>query len=173
MIIRLHQALSSFITYLIFFYIFGFDKISSIIISIIVGLICIIPDYDFKIYNWANKQYENINKSKILKYLLYPYYLFILFLLKLFKHRGFTHSIFPIIIFFLLGFFIIKIFYLFSLAFLLHIIEDSLTVSGITPLYPLSNYKFVIPILNNRKNRKLQEYLSYITYIIFFAIILL
>ena len=60
MIIRLHQALSSFITYLMFFYIFNFDKASSIIISIIVGLICIIPDYDYKIYNWANKQYENI-----------------------------------------------------------------------------------------------------------------
>ncbi|MDT7890469.1 MAG: metal-dependent hydrolase [Candidatus Nanopusillus sp.] len=173
MIIKLHQALSSFITYLMFFYIFNFDKASSIIISIIVGLICIIPDYDYKIYNWANKQYENINKSKILKYLLYPYYLFILFLLKLFKHRGFTHSIFPIIIFFFMGLLIMKIFYLFSLAFLLHIIEDSLTVSGITPFYPISNYKFAIPILNNRENRKLQEYLSYIIYIMFFVIIFL
>jgi membrane-bound metal-dependent hydrolase YbcI (DUF457 family) len=72
-----------------------------------------------------------------------------------------------------MGLLIMKIFYLFSLAFLLHIIEDSLTVSGITPFYPISNYKFAIPILNNRKNRKLQEYLSYIIYIMFFVTIFL
>ncbi|MGC9133145.1 MAG: metal-dependent hydrolase [Nanopusillaceae archaeon] len=171
MIARLHQTLSLLLSYLLFYYIFSFDKISSIIIAIFVGIISTIPDFDYKIFKWSNKQYLFLNKTK-LKYPLFPYYLFILFLIKIFKHRGITHSIFPIILFFLLGFFTIRLFYLFSLAFLLHIIEDSLTVSGIQPFYPLLNFKFVIPILNNKKHRKLQIFLSYLTIFIFLYFII-
>ncbi|BFI73231.1 hypothetical protein YN1_2180 [Nanoarchaeota archaeon] len=171
MIIRLHQTLSSFVTYILLYYIFNFDKLSAIILAIFVGFLSTIPDFDYKIFTWSNKQYMFLNKTK-LKYPLFPYYLFILFLIKVFKHRGITHSIFPVLFFFILGFFIISFFYLFSLAFLLHMLEDSLTVSGIQPFYPLSNYKFVIPILNNKKHRNIQIILSYLIIFIFIYFII-
>ncbi|BBL45814.1 hypothetical protein MJ1_0670 [Nanobdella aerobiophila] len=170
MIIRLHQTLSTLISYIIFYYILSINYISSIIFSIFVGIICIIPDLDYKLSIWANKQYITLRKS-IIKYILFPYYIFILFIIKIFKHRGITHSIFPVILFYLIGNYI-HIFYLFSLAFLLHIIEDSLTVSGTQPFYPILKYKFVIPILNNKKNRKLQIYLSYISIFIYLYLII-
>ncbi|MGC9079294.1 MAG: metal-dependent hydrolase [Nanopusillaceae archaeon] len=170
MIKRLHQAMSTLLAYLIFIYIFKVDKLSSIILSLIIGFISVLPDIDYNIYNWAYKQYKYLENKKI-KYLIYPYYLFLWILVNLFKHRGFTHSIFPILIFFILGFFTIHLFYLFSIAFLLHIFEDSFTVSGIYPLYPIKDYQFKIGILSNNRNRNAQIVLSYIFWIIYIFLI--
>ncbi len=170
MIKILHQSLSLVISYLLFYFILGYDKFSSIILSIIVSILSTIPDYDYKIFSWANKQYVMLNKT-FLKYILFPYYLIIIFMIKAFKHRGITHSIFPIIFFIVLGYIFSPIFYLISLSIALHILEDSLTVSGIQPFYPFSEYKFSIPILNTKKHRTVQVILSFYLFLLFFILI--
>jgi len=168
MIGRLHFSTSLVISYLIYSFI-GFDKISSIVLSIITASLSSLPDLDYKIYSWANKK-RIIFERTGLKYILFPIYLFFIFLIKFFKHRGTTHSIFPIIIFLYLSIYFRPFFILF-LSFTLHVIEDVFTVSGIQPLYPINGLKIRIPILNN-KQRKLQTILSYIFIFVYLLLIL-
>ncbi|RIB35226.1 MAG: hypothetical protein BXU00_02775 [Candidatus Nanoclepta minutus] len=168
MIGRLHFSTSLLLSYLIYGFL-GFDKVSSIVLSIITASISSLPDFDYKIFSWANKKKILFEKTG-LKYILFPIYLLILLLIKLFRHRGITHSIFPIIIFFYLSIFF-RPFLILSISFLLHSIEDSFTVSGIYPLYPVRDIQLKIPILSN-KQRRLQSILSYLFIFIFFLLIL-
>jgi len=168
MIKRLHFSTSLVLSYLIYSF-FNFDKSSSIVLSIITASLSSLPDFDYKIYTWANNKKIFLEKSG-LKYFLFPIYLFIIFLIKVFKHRGTTHSIFPIIIFLYLSIYF-KPFFILFLSFTLHIIEDLFTVSGIQPLYPISEFRIKIPMLNN-KQRKLQTILSYVFIFIYLLLIL-
>ena len=158
MIGQLHISLSFFLSYLIFYFLLYFGKIDSIILSFFVSFLSIIPDYDLKIFNWSNKQIIFLRKTK-LKYLLFPYYLFLIFLNKIFKHRTTTHTIFVPIFFFIFGFYF-QLFHIISLAIFLHILEDSLTVSGVKIFYPLSDFELKIPLINTRKHILEQKILS-------------
>lgn len=170
MIARLHFATSLVLSYLIYFFIADLDKISSVILSIITAKLSTIPDLDYKIYSWANKQILFLKKSKFY-ILIIPYYLFLEFLIRIFKHRGITHTIYPILFFIFLRFLFFNLFFVLTLAFVLHLLEDSITISGIRPFYPLSNLEIKIPILSN-KNRFIQDKLSILLLIIFFVIVL-
>jgi len=130
MIKRLHFSVSLVLSYIIYNFL-SFDKLSSIVLSIITASLSSLPDFDYKIYSWANKKRIFMERTR-LKYILFPIYLFIIFLIKIFKHRGTTHSIFPIILFLYLSLYF-KPFFILFLSFILHIIEDLLTVSGIQP----------------------------------------
>jgi len=168
MIKRLHFSVSLVLSYLVY-NLLNFDKLSSIVLSIITASLSSLPDLDYKIYSWANKKRIFLEKTR-LKYILFPVYLFIIFLIKVFKHRGTTHSIFPIILFLYLSIYF-KPFFILFLSFTLHIIEDSFTVSGIQPFYPINEFRIRIPILNN-KQRKLQTILSYVFIFIYLFLIL-
>jgi len=168
MIKRLHFSTSLVLSYLIY-NLLNFDKLSSIVLSIITASLSSLPDFDYKIYSWANKKRIFMERTG-LKYVLFPIYLFIIFLIKIFKHRGTTHSIFPIILSLYLSLYF-KPFFILFLSFTLHIIEDLFTVSGIQPFYPISELKIRIPILNN-KQRKLQTILSYVFIFIYLFLIL-
>ncbi len=160
MICRLHFALTLLISYILFYDILFFDKISSLLLGVIVASFSSIPDYDWRIYAWSNRQLIKL-KGSPLKYVLFPYYLFLKLINKVFKHRTTTHSLFFVGIFFLFGYFLLKLFYLIGLAIFLHIIEDCFTVSGVPIFYPLSNKALKIPVINTRKHLREQKLLSY------------
>lgn len=170
MIARLHFATTLFLSFIIFYHILSYNFLDSIFLSIITSLLSTLPDMDYKISKNIENQIKFLKSTK-LNIILFPYYLFIKFLYIIFKHRGFTHSIYPIIIFLLLSENII--FFILFLSFSLHIIEDSLTVSGIKPFYPFGP-TIALKILNN-KERKIQDFLSYIilfTFIIYLTYII-
>ena len=62
----------------------------------------------------------------------------------LFEHRGFFHSFFALSIFTFI-FYLLSNQFIYSLAFLVgyssHLLLDSLTIAGISPLAPLSNFR--------------------------------
>ena len=172
MISRLHFSLSLVLSYLLFYYLFYFDKISAAILSLIVAAFSSIPDFDWKIYSWSNKQLVLLNKNKLLKLLLFPYYIFILLLNKTFRHRTTTHSLFFTLILVLLGYFFFPIFYLIALATLFHIIEDMLTVSGVPLFYPISKKTYKIPIINTRKHIREQKIAVYFLQFLFIILLM-
>ncbi|HIP66862.1 MAG TPA: metal-dependent hydrolase [Candidatus Nanopusillus sp.] len=173
MISKLHLSLSLVVSYLIFYYLLYFDKISAIILSLIVAAFSSIPDFDWKIYSWSSRQLVLLNRNKLLKLLVFPYYIFILSLNKIFRHRTLTHSLFFIIVLILLGHFLFPVFYLMALAVLLHIVEDMFTVSGVPLFYPISRKTYKIPIINTKKHTREQKIAAYILCILFIILLIL
>jgi membrane-bound metal-dependent hydrolase YbcI (DUF457 family) len=134
------------------YYFFIFKNLEyTILASFLTAFFSWIPDIDIKI----TKKIDKIKKRhKIIYFLLFPiFYL----LKKVLKHRGLTHSLYiPLILIyldylikdFLLSFFI-KILY-FSV--ILHVLEDSITKSGVPIAYPL-RYKIRIPLFSTRSKK--------------------
>ncbi|HIQ50591.1 MAG TPA: hypothetical protein EYH54_01305 [Nautiliaceae bacterium] len=135
----------------LYIYYFLFKDLKYLLIgSILTAFFSWLPDLDIKVL----KKIEKIKKKKrIVYYLLFPCFYLIK---KLLKHRGLTHSIyFPIFLIYLdyitedfLVSFFLKTLYL---SILLHILEDSLTKTGVSIVYPL-NFKFKIPIFSTNNN---------------------
>lgn len=144
---------------------------SSLILGIVVASLSSLPDYDWKIYSWSNKQIIRLRKS-LLKYLIFPYYISLIIINRVFRHRTTTHSIFFAGAFFLLGYLILPVFYLIGLSILLHIIEDCFTVSGVPVFYPISKKSIKIPIINTRKHLKEQKIGSYLAIICLIILLL-
>jgi len=172
MISKLHFAASLVLSYVLFYYLLYFDKISSVLVSLIIAGFSSIPDFDWKIYSWSNKQLILMNKNRLLKYILFPYYVFVLLTHRIFRHRTTTHSAFFVIILVILGYLLSPIFYLIALATLLHIIEDLFTISGVPLFYPLSKKMYKIPIINTRKHVREQTVLVYLLYLLFIIMLL-
>ena len=164
MISRLHFTLTLLISYVLFYNLLLFDKLSALLLGMFVASFSSIPDYDWKIYSWSNKQIIRLRKSP-LKYVLFPYYFSLIVINKLFRHRTTTHSVFFAGAFFLLGYFVTPLLHLIGLAVLLHILEDCFTVSGVPVFYPLSKKSLKIPLINTKKHLKEQKILSYLAVI--------
>ncbi|MEM1684248.1 MAG: metal-dependent hydrolase [Nanopusillaceae archaeon] len=171
MIVKLHISVSLVISYLIYFLIMNFDRFSSLLLSLVTAKLSTLPDFDYKIFSWSNKQILMLKNTK-LYLILFPYYFLLIFLNRIFKHRGITHSIYPILFFLILKFLFSNIFLILAFSFALHVLEDMFTVSGVQIFYPLNNFKLKIPLLNN-KNREKQNILSAAFLVLFFIVFLL
>jgi len=166
-----HFLLTFSISLYIYFFIYQNLKYT-FIASFLTAFFSWLPDLDIKI----TKKIEKIRKKrKITYFLMFP----IFFMIKrVLKHRGITHSIYlPIILIyldlvtqdFLISFFL-KILY-FSI--ILHILEDSLTKSGVQLFFPL-NYRLKIPIFStkNKSHSFIIKIKSFVILITFFVLII-
>lgn len=113
----------------IFDFFFHLGILWNLLYSIITAFFSFLPDVDIRIVNYLKK----MNWKTL--FLSYPLYLFVKTFL---KHRTITHSIWFALVF--LGFYwYVGYLFLFTffLAIILHIFEDSLTISGVYPFFPL------------------------------------
>ncbi len=161
---RVHFALTLYLSFLLFT-LLGGSVLESIVLASIVASLSTIPDYDWKIYSWANKKYLIFERNKILKVILFPYYLFILFLIKVFRHRTTTHSIFFPMALMIVGRIVhiiglSQLLFLSGIASLFHIVEDAFTVSGVPLFYPISKKNYKIPLVNTRRDQLKQKILE-------------
>ena len=161
-----------------------FNTIENILISLITAIFSSLPDIDLKIVNYFKK----LNYKTL--FLSYPIY----FLIKtIFKHRTITHSFLFSSIFYI-GYYIfsnilnntilnIQIFSLsinlslflaylsFSifLAITLHIFEDSLTVAGVEPLYPIKiKIRFARFRTNSSISQIIIDFVGFLIGVLFF-----
>jgi len=169
---KLHFSFSLLTSYLLFYYVIEYDKLSSTLLSFIVASLSIIPDFDWKIYSYTNKKLILYNKNKLKKIIFYPLYTIYKILNFIFKHRTTTHSIFVPLSFSLLGYIISPIFYIISLSILLHIIADVFTKSGVPIFYPFFKKPIKVPIINTRKNILFQHILYYFTMLLWIYLVL-
>ena len=134
-----HLIWSFGISLLLFMFIFKINFFFTLLFSFLVGFLSFLPDIDIKIINKIDK--FNFKTFYVFWIFNYPLKLF-------FKHRTITHSIWFPLLFFCLGEFVFSEFILVSyslrilyLALILHIFEDSLTVSGVELFFPF-NFNF-------------------------------
>lgn len=117
---------------------FNLNLFENIFYSSITAFLSFLPDIDLKIVRY----FHNLNFKTL--FISYPLYLLIKII---FKHRTITHSVFFSLIFLVLYYFLNSNHYLglliftFFLAIILHIFEDSLTIAGVQPLFPIK-FKF-------------------------------
>ena len=173
MLRRNHFTWTFFISLFIYHLYFNYTISNTLILSYLTATISWLPDIDFKVID-ALKTFE-----KKTLFIVKP----ITFFLKLlFKHRGITHSIFlPVFILFLAEFSfvdnlliqtILRIFYI---ALFLHIFEDSLTIRGIKPFFPIpfGTIKFKIVNTGNAIHFILLELIAYLMMINFYLFYIL
>ena len=116
------------------FYALNYDIIQIILLSFLTAFLSPFPDTDLKIV----KYFKKLNLKTL--YLTYPIYILIKLI---FKHRTITHTLFiPITLLYLQHRFLeneilIALTISFSLALILHIFEDSLTIAGIKLFWPI------------------------------------
>jgi hypothetical protein len=165
-----HFSLSFSISFWIFYFLFEQNIIITFFLSLFVALLSSLPDIDIKIIRSLN----NLNKKTL--YLTYP---IILVFKLIFKHRTITHTIWlPAILLIFdiytnFNFFIEYILKILYIAIFLHLIEDSLTISGIKPLYPIP---LKIKLFNFSTDSKIHflffQSLSYVILFSFFFFII-
>ncbi len=136
--------------------IFKINLIQLILYSLITSFFSVLPDIDLKIINYFKK----LNYRTF--FISYPFYILAKII---FKHRGLTHSFLFSGLFYGIYYFIPKItnlnyfnifnsnsyidlilnlniiFLMISIGIILHILEDSFTISGVRAFYPF-NFKF-------------------------------
>jgi len=136
-------ALSLFI----FYYVFNENLLATFLLSFLTAAISWLPDIDIRVF----KRISEFNKKTY-----YIFYIFTLPFLLFFKHRTWTHAIYLPLFFLYLGEFIYVgdlqlIFRILYLAFFLHILEDSFTVSGVKLFYPIK-FSFKLAKFNTNSN---------------------
>jgi membrane-bound metal-dependent hydrolase YbcI (DUF457 family) len=147
-----HFFLTFSLSLWLYFSIFKFDLIQTVFLSFFTAYLSWIPDIDIKVV----KKLEKLKKRRFLAFLLKP---FIFLFKKLLRHRGLTHSIWPILVLVFLDLkikeYLISIFLkIIYFALIFHILEDSLTISGVNFLYPLN---FRLRLAKFRSNSNLHS----------------
>ena len=128
-------------------FLFNYSLLLTFVLSFFTAYLSWLPDIDIKVL----KKLDKLRKEKkIIYFLFFP----LIFLLRLFfKHRTFTHTFWIPFSLILLDLFvldngflklIVRIFYM---SLLLHILEDSLTKTGVRPFYP-EKFTLKIPIFS-------------------------
>ncbi len=119
----------------IYYFAFDFNLFITTLFSFFTAAFAWLPDIDIRIVNLSREiMYKTL-------FLAFPVYLFMRIL---FKHRTITHTLWLPILFFSVYFYF-DLFFLFEdillilgMAISLHILEDSLTVTGVQPFFPIS-----------------------------------
>lgn len=120
----------------IYYYLFNQNILQTIFFSFFVGILAWLPDVDLRIIKLSQKLVLNSF------FIFYPFHLLIKII---FKHRTITHTIWiPLSLFLINKYINVKSNFIFEniimiliIAILLHIFEDSLTISGVQPLFPI------------------------------------
>ena len=165
-----HFSLSFGASLWIFHYFFTNNVFAIFILSFFVAFLSSLPDIDIKII----KSINNYNRQTL--YILYP----ITFILKIiFRHRTITHTIWLPTLLLLADIYMQSNFYTDSIlrvlyiGIFLHLIEDSLTKSGIKPLYPLPlKFKLFDFSTNSKADITFVQLLSIMIVISFFYVVL-
>lgn len=159
-----HLSLSFAISLFIFYYYFNYNFALTFLLSFFVSILSFLPDVDMTIINKLDK----FNRNNF--YIFFP---FVYVLKSFFKHRTITHSVwFPLIFLFLAEYFFVNIFLILFfrvlyIAIFLHIIEDSLTLSGVRIFYP---FDFKLKLFRFNTNSIIHFYL--LEFLAYFIIIL-
>jgi len=134
----------------IYFYFFHYSLFLTLFLSLLTAYLSWLPDIDIKVL----RKIDKIKKThKIVYFLLFPIFWLVK---KIFRHRTITHTLWIPLLLAYLDLFdlfnekfeaILRVLYL---SLILHILEDSLTKTGVKLFYPL-DLKLKIPLFSTSK----------------------
>jgi inner membrane protein len=160
-----HFSWSFALSLWLFFYIFKYEIFISFLLSLLVAFLSFLPDLDIILI----KKVDRFNRENF-----YIFFLFVYIFKSIFKHRTVTHSIWiPFVLFyfaeyFFLNFYLVIFLRVIYLSLILHILEDSCTVSGVRIFYPLNfNLRFFKFSTNSTIHFYFLEILAYFVAFLF------